>query len=152
VGQAEIEGGGGVSRLVAEDLADQTRTVFGTRVDREEVILPRVALAVAQHTEAATARLPVRLRWLKRARQANGPAETAGFDRWFYVTGFIPQVLAVGFARVVTTAQRDIPYTDHGQTCPRDPLWRLVPAKRFSQSACLKQKARSVNPVTLPTS
>jgi hypothetical protein len=74
------------------------------------------------------------------------------FDRWFYVTGFIPQVLAVGFARVVTQAQRDIPYTDHGQTCPRDPLWRLVPAKRFSQSACLKQKARSVNPVTLPTS
>ena len=45
------------------------------------------------------------------------PAETAVFDRWFYVPGFtevtlvIAQVLALGFARVILKAKRNIPYT-----------------------------------------
>jgi hypothetical protein len=131
VGQADVEGVGSVCLLVAEDLADQARTLFVTRTDSDEVILPRLELAVAQHTDADTSRLQVMLRLLKRARQANVQAETAVFDRWFYVTGFITQVLALGFARVVTKAKRDIPYTYHGQTYTIDHLWRLIPAKRF---------------------
>jgi hypothetical protein len=131
VGQAEVEGVGRVSLLVAEDLADQTRTLFVTRADSDEVILPRLELAVAQHTDADTSRLQVMLRLLKRARQAEVQAETAVFDRWFYVTGFITQVLALGFARVVTKAKRDIPYTYHRQTYTIDQLWRLIPAQRF---------------------
>jgi hypothetical protein len=131
VGQVDVEGVGGVSLLVAEDLADQARTLFVTRPDSDEVILPRLELAVAQHIDADTSRLQVMLRLLKRARQANVQAETAVFDRWFYVTGFITQVLALGFARVVTKAKRDIPYTYHSQTYTIDQLWRLIPAKRF---------------------
>jgi hypothetical protein len=131
VGQADVEGVGRVSLLVAEDLADQARTLFVTRADSEEVILQRLELAVAQHADADTSRLQVMLRLLKRARQANVQAETAVFDRWFYVTGFITQVLALGFARVVTKAKRDIPYTYHGQTYTSDQLWRLIPARRF---------------------
>jgi len=122
---------GRVSLLLAEDLADQARTVFVTRADSDEVILPRLELAVAQHADADTSRLQVMLHLLKRARQANVQAETAVFDRWFYVTGFIAHVLALGFARVVTKTNRDIPYTYHGQTYTTDQLWRLLPAKRF---------------------
>jgi hypothetical protein len=131
VGQADVEGVGCVSLLVAEDLADQARTWFVTHADSDEVLLQRVELAVAQHVDADTSRLQVMLRLLKLARQADVQAETAVFDRWFYVTGFITQVLALGFARVVTKAKRDIPYTYHGQTYTIDQLWRLIPAKRF---------------------
>ena len=131
VGQAGVEGVGGVSLLVAEDLADQARSLFVTRADSDEVVLQRLELAVTQHAEADTSRLQVMLRLLQLARQANVQAETAVFDRWFYVTGFIVQVLALGFARVVTKAKRDISYTYHGQTYTIDQLWRLIPAKRF---------------------
>jgi hypothetical protein len=131
VGQAEVGSVGCVSLLVAEDLADQTRTLFVTRADQDDVILLRVELAVTQHPEADTSRLQVMLRLLKLARQANVQAETAVFDRWFYVTGFLTQVLTLGFARVVTKTKRDIPYTYHGQTYTSDHLWRLIPAKRF---------------------
>ena len=101
---------GRVSLLVAEDLADQERALFVTRSDSDEVILQRLELAVAQHADADTSRLRVMLRLLKLARQADVQAETAVFDRWFYVTDFIAQVLVLGFARVVTKVKRDIPY------------------------------------------
>ena len=139
VGQADVAGVGRVSLLVAEDgstelaevLADQARTLFVTRADSDAVILQHLELAVAQHADADTSRLQVMLRLLKLARQAEVQAETAVFDRWFYVTGFITHVLALGFARVVTKTKRDIPYTYHGQTYTSDQLWRLIPAKRF---------------------
>jgi hypothetical protein len=131
IGETEVEGVGRVSLLVAEDLTDQARTLFVTRADCDAVILQRLELAVAQHGEAETSRLQVMLHLLKLARQADVQAETAVFDRWFYVTGFITQVVALGFARVVTKAKRDISYTYHGQTYTIDQLWRLIPAKRF---------------------
>ena len=131
VGQADVESVGGVSLLVAEDLADQARTLFITRLDRDEVILQRLELAVAQHADADTSRLQVMLRLLKLARQADVQAETAVFDRWFYVTSFITQVLALGFARVVTKTKQDIPDTYQSQTDTSDELWRCLPAKRF---------------------
>jgi len=131
VGQAEVDGVGRVSLLVTEDLADQTRTVFLTRAATDDVLLQRLELALAQHVEADTSRLQVMLRLLGLARQAGVQAETAVFDRWFYVTGFIGQVLALGFARVIIKVKRDIPYTYHGQTYTQDELWRIVPAPRF---------------------
>jgi hypothetical protein len=139
VGQADVESVGCVSLLVAEDLADQARTLFVTRADSDEVILPRLELAVAQHADADTSRLQVMLHLLKLARQAEVQAETAVFDRWFYVTGFITQVLALGFARVVTKAKRDISYTYHGQTYTIDQLWRLIPAQRFRRQCVRSQ-------------
>jgi hypothetical protein len=131
VGETEVDGVGRVSLLVAEDLTDQARTLFVTRADSDEVLLQRVELAVAQHVDADTSRLQVMLRLLKLARQADVQAETAVFDRWFYVTSFIAHVLALGFVRVVIKAKRDIPYLYRGQTHTIDQLWRLIPAKRF---------------------
>lgn len=131
VGETQVEGVGRVSLLVAEDLADQTRTLFLTRPDQADVLLQRVELAVAQHGDADTSRLNVMLHLLQLARQAEVQAETAVFDRWFYVTSFITQVLALGFARAVLKAKRDIAYIYRGQTYTIAPLWRLLPAKRF---------------------
>jgi hypothetical protein len=131
VGETEVAGVGRVSLLVAEDLTDQARTLFVTRPDSDEVLLQRVELAVAQHVDADTSRLQVMLRLLKLARQADVQAETAVFDRWFYVTSFIAHVLALGFVRVVIKTKRDIPYLYRGQTYTTDQLWRLIPAQRF---------------------
>jgi hypothetical protein len=131
VGETTMDGVGRVSLLVAEGLTDQTRTLFITRADSAEVLTQRVELAVAQHVDADTSRLHVMLDLLQRARQADVQAETAVFDRWFYVTSFIAQVLAVGFRRVVLKAKRDIPYLYRGQTGTIDQLWQRIPAKRF---------------------
>jgi hypothetical protein len=71
------------------------------------------------------------------ARQAGVQAETAVFDRWFYVTGFIAQVLALGFARVILKAKRNIAYTYHGQSYTIDQLWQRIPAAHFHRR-CLR--------------
>ena len=131
VGQAEVDGMGRISLLVTEDLADQERTLFLTRAAPDDVLLQRLELALAQHIEADTSRLRVMLHLLGLTRQAGVQAETAVFDRWFYVTGFIAQVLALGFARVILKVKRDIPYTYHGQTYTVEHLWRFVPVPRF---------------------
>lgn len=131
VGQADVEGVGRVSLLVAEDSADQERTLFITRAASDEVVLHRVELALAQHVDADQSRLNVMVRLLQLTRAAGVRAETAVFDRWFYVTGFIAQCLALGFARVIIKAKRNIPYTYHGREQTIDQLWRAVPAKRF---------------------
>ena len=158
VGQAELEGVGRVSLLVAEDLADQTRTVFLTRAASDAVLLQRLELALAQHVEADTSRLRVMLRLLGLARQAGVQAETAVFDRWFYVTSFIAQVLALGFVRVILKVKRDIPYTYRGQTYTVEQLWRFVPAPRFHRQqvrgqwvklAALKVQQAGLGPVKL---
>jgi len=133
VGQAEVEGVGRVSLLMAEDLSDPERTLFVTRAESNEVVLQRLEWAVAQHLDADTSRLQVMLRLLRLARQAEVQAETAVFDRWFYVTDFIRQVLGLGFARVIIKAKRDIPYAYRGQTYTIDQLGRLLPAKRFQR-------------------
>lgn len=131
VGIANVKDMGQVSLVVAEDLADQERTLFITRAASDEVILQRVELALAQHVDADQSRLNVMLRLLQLARAADVRAETAVFDRWFYVTGFIAQVLALGFARVIIKAKRNIPYTYQGQAQTIDQLWAHLPAKRF---------------------
>lgn len=123
VGETEVDGVGRVSLLLAEDLTDQARTLFVTRADRDAVLLQRVELAVAQPVDADTSRSQVMLRLLTRARQADVQAETAVFDRWFYVTSFMAHVLALGFARVIIKAKRDIPYLYRGQTYTLDRLW-----------------------------
>ena len=158
VGQAEVAGVGRVSLVVAEDLADQERTVFLTRAATDDVLLQRLELALAQHVAADTSRLRVMLRLLGLARQAGVQAETAVFDRWFYVTGFIAQVLALGFARVILKVKRDIPYTYRGQTYTVEQLGRFVPAARFRRQrvrgqwvklAALRVQQEGLGPVKL---
>ncbi len=142
IGQAEVDGVGRVSLLLAEDLTDQERTLFITRAAAAEIVLPRLELALAQHVDADESRLKVMLRLLKLVRQAEVRTETAVFDRWFYVTGFIAQVLALGFARVIIKAKRNIPYTYRGQNYTIDQLWRFLPAKRFRRQRVRGQTVR----------
>jgi len=131
VGQSTLDGLGSVCLVLVEDLATQERTLFVTRVAAESVLWERVELALSQSTEVDSARLAIMLQLLRRTRQAGVVAETATFDRWFYVPGFLRQVLALGFARVVLKAKRNIRYGYHGQEQTIEQLAPQIPAKRY---------------------
>lgn len=133
LGEAEVGQVGRVSLVLVEDMADQTRTLLATRAAAEPVVLERIELALAQQAQADadSSRLKIMLGLLQLTRQAGVLAETAVFDRWFYVPSFIAQVLALGFARVILKAKRNIPYTYQGREYTIDQLWGVMPAKRF---------------------
>jgi len=131
VGQSTVEGLGQVMLVLVEDLTDQERTLFVTRPAEEAALWERVELALSQSADADSARLPIMLDLLRRTRRAGVVAETAVFDRWFYVTGFLRQVLALGFARVVLKAKRNIRYGYQGREQTIDQLARQIPAKRY---------------------
>jgi len=131
VGESTMEGLGQVVLVLVEDLTDQERTLFVTRPTAEAVLWERVELALSQSVEADSARLPIMLNLLRRTRQAGVVAETAVFDRWFYVMGFLRQVLGLGFARVVLKAKRNIKYGYHGKEQTIEQLAQQIPAKRY---------------------
>jgi len=131
VGQSTLEGLGQVMLVLVEDLATQERTLFVTRAAAESVLWERVELALSQSAEADSARLTIMLDLLRRTHRAGVVAETAVFDRWFYVTGFLRQVLALGFVRVVLKAKRNIAYSYHGREQTIEQLERQIPAKRY---------------------
>jgi hypothetical protein len=131
IGQSTLAGLGAVSLVLVEDLATQERTLLITRNATEAVLWERVELALSESTEVDSARLSIMLQLLRRTRQAGVVAETATFDRWFYVPGFLRQVLALGFARVVLKAKRNIRYGFHGQDQTIKQLAKQIPAKRY---------------------
>jgi hypothetical protein len=133
LGHAAVDGVGRVSLVLVEDMADSSRTLLVTRAAADAVVLERTELALAQQAQADTdsSRLDIMLRLLQLTRAAGVPAETAVFDRWFYVPRFIAQVLALGFARVILKAKRNISYTYQGREYTIDQLWSVVPDKRF---------------------
>jgi len=51
-------------------------------------------------------------------------------------------VLALGFARVIIKAKRDIPYLYRSQTDTLDHLWRLLPAPRFRRQCVRSQSVQ----------
>jgi hypothetical protein len=142
LGQAEVDGIGRVSLVLAEDLTDQQRTLFVMPAAAEEVLWPRVELAVAQQADADPPRWQSMLRVLHRVRQAQVQAETAVFDRWFYIPDFLTQVLALGFARVVTKTKSNLVYTYQRQTLTTDQLWRRIPAHRFRRQVLRGQSVK----------
>ena len=142
VGQSRIEGIGPVMLVLVEDLTDQERTLFVTRSTDETGLWERVELALNQSADADSARLPIMLDLLRRTRQAGVVAETAVFDRWFYVMGFLRQVLALGFARVVLKAKRNILYGYHGQEQTIVQLERQIPAKRYRPKTYRGQRVK----------
>ncbi len=131
VGQSTLEGLGQIALVLVEDLATQERTLFVTRPAPDADLWQRVELALSQSSETDSARLTMMLDLLQRTRRAGVVAETAVFDRWFYVTGFLRQVLALGFARVILKAKRNIPYGYHGKQQTIEQLERQIPAKRY---------------------
>jgi len=142
VGQSTLDGLGQVMLVLVEDLTDQERTLFVTRPAEEAALWERVELALSQSADADSARLPIMLDLLRRTRQAGVVAETAVFDRWFYVTGFLRQVLALGFARVVLKAKRNLRYGYQGKEQTIEQLARRIPAKRYRTKMHRGQRVR----------
>ena len=142
VGPSTVAGLGQVMLVLVEDLTDQERTLFVTRPADEAVLWARVELALSQSADADSARLSIMLDLLRRTRQAGVLAETAVFDRWFYVTGFLRQVLALGFARVVLKAKRNIRYGYQGKEQTIEQLERQIPARRYRQKTHRGQRVK----------
>lgn len=133
LGESDVAGLGRVCLVLIEEHADQARTVLVLRPAEWSVLQPRLELALAQHADADPSRLQVMLTVLRRTRAAGVLAETAVFDRWFFVTGFIRQVLALGFARVILQTKRDQTYTYRGRAYAPEALGQQIPAQAFKR-------------------
>ena len=106
---------GQVVLLVIECLADGERQLLAARPTKETVLLEQVQLLLARQAQPDNTKLHLMLDLLRQGREAGIRAETATFDRWFYVVWFIQGVLALGFKRVVIKAKVNISYLYQGQ-------------------------------------
>ncbi len=115
LGEADDASLGRVSLLLVEDMSDGERTLYLTRPAERETLLARVAMAWAsQSSEPESTRLDVMVQLFARARRAGVQAETAVFDRWFYVPRFMRQILALGFQRVIIKTKANLTYGHRG--------------------------------------
>ncbi len=115
LGEATATTLGQVVLLVIECLADGERQLLVARPTKETVLLERVQLLLARQAQPDNTKLHLMLNLLRQGREAGIRAETATFDRWFYVVWFIQGVLALGFKRVVIKAKANISYLYQGQ-------------------------------------
>lgn len=130
LGEATATTLGQVELLVIECLADGERQLLVMRPDQEAVLLERVQLLLARQAQPDHTKLHLMLDLLRQGREAGIRAETATFDRWFYVVWFIQQVLALSFKRVVIKAKANISYLYQGQEMTIEQLQEQVKGYR----------------------
>lgn len=115
VKRGTMQGVGDIIFLIAEDVARDERTLF---VVRDQQIEPALALLDRylswQQAEIET-KLHQMVELVTQVRTYGLLAETASFDRWYYVAGFIQQVLAAGYHRVIVPDRADRHYMYQGQ-------------------------------------
>ena len=115
LGEATATTLGRVLLLVIECLADGERQLLVVRPEQEAVLLERVQLLLARQARPDNTKLHLMLDLLRGGRETGIRAQTATFDRWFYVLWFIQKVLALGFKRVVIKAKANTRYLHQGQ-------------------------------------
>jgi len=124
---------GEVLLLIAEHMADRTKTLYLVSADTNEAeAISRISLVLSrEQARQETGILTQTLKLLKLGREANIQAENATFDRWFFVPWFIKEVLSLGFKRVVIKAKAGFTYTYQGQAYDLPDLWDLAPKEAF---------------------
>jgi hypothetical protein len=151
---------GQVLLLVAEHMADRTRTLYLVpAATREAEAIARISLVLSrEQSKQEKGILGLTLKLLELSRKANIQAENAAFDRWFFIPWFIQAVLALGFKRVVIKAKAGFTYTYQGQAYDLPDLWTLIsdqdfkPHQRNAQTywlASLIVDLKDVGPVKL---
>jgi hypothetical protein len=112
----KMKGGGAVTFLITEDVARGERTLFVVSGQQPEPALAWLDTYLSwQQTEVET-KLHQMVELVTKVRTYGLRAETASFDRWYYVAWFIRQVLAAGYQRVVVPDRADRSYTYQGQS------------------------------------
>ena len=124
---------GAVRLLLAEHMADGVRTLYLTPATLSATeALARLILVLEQEQQQRESGILQRtLELLCLSRLAGIRAETATFDRWYFVPWFIQAVLRLGFQRVVIKAKAGCKYTYRGQDYDLDQLWPLLPPQDF---------------------
>jgi hypothetical protein len=151
---------GAVRLLLAEHMADGVRTLYLTPATLSAAAaLARLTLVLEQEQQQRDSGILQRtLELLRVSRAAGIRAETATFDRWYFVPWFIQAVRGLGFQRVVIKAKSGCKYTYRGQDYDLDQLWPLlapqdfVPHERNGRTyrlAALPVQLKGVGPVKL---
>jgi hypothetical protein len=151
---------GAVRLLLAEHMADGVRTLYLTPAALSAAAaLARLTLVLEQDQQQRDSGILQRtLELLRLSRSAGIRAETATFDRWYFIPWFIRAVLRLGFQRVVIKAKAGCKYTYHGQDYDLDQLWPLLAPQDFAphvrngrtyQLAALPVQLKGVGPVKL---
>lgn len=124
---------GAVRLLLAEHLADGVRTLYLTPATLSPAAaLARLTLVLEQEQQQRDSGILQRtLELLRLSRAAGIRAETATFDRWYFVPWFIQAVLRLGFQRVVIKAKAGCKYTCRGQDYDLEQLWSLLVPQDF---------------------
>ena len=123
----------GVRLLLAEHMADGVRTLYLTPATLSATAaLARLTLVLEQEQQQRDSGILQRtLELLRLSRSAGIRAETATFDRWYFIPWFIRAVLRLGFQRVVIKAKAGCKYTYRGQDYDLDQLWPLLTDRDF---------------------
>jgi len=125
---------GAVVLVVAEHMADAVRTLYvlPTQTDASTALGRITELLSREQQQQATGQLQRMVTLLRLSREAGIRAETATFDRWFFVPHFIAAVLALGFKRVVIKAKEGFTYTYAGVEQRLSALWSHIAASEFT--------------------
>jgi hypothetical protein len=121
---------GAVVLVLAEHMADGVRTLYvlPTGTEDTSAISQITAVLSREQREQAAGQLQRMLTLLRLSRAAGIRAETATFDRWFFIPWFITAVMALGFKRVVIKAKEGFTYTYAGVAHSLQALWAQVEA------------------------
>ena len=125
---------GAVVLVVAEHMADGVRTLYvlPAPTDGARAISQIIAVLSREQREQAAGQLQRMLTLLRLSRAAGIRAETATFDRWFFIPWFITDVLALGFKRVVIKAKEGFTYSYAGVEQGLPALWAHVGDSDFT--------------------
>jgi hypothetical protein len=128
---------GQVMLVVAEPQDDVIRRLYVLPV-QDRVDATSLLSLVLSHSpdDVPAGKLCLMLDLLRLGRQAGIRSETATFDRWYFIPGFIRDVLELGFKRVVIPAKAGFNYTYNDQTYDLSALWELWRPQDFENVTC----------------
>jgi len=140
--RGKMKGVGAVICLIAEDVARGERTLF---VVGGQQIEPALALLDSylswQQAEVET-KLHQMVELVTKVRACGILAETASFDRWYYVAWFIQAVLAAGYQRVVVPDRADRSYLYQGQQMSGQQIRDTLSPHEFNPAKYRGKKCR----------
>lgn len=124
---------GKVRLVISEHMADNIRTLY-TLPDTVGIVeaISRISWVLSrEQAKQEKGMLNLMLNLLRLSKNAGIRAETATFDRWFFVPWFIIAVLKLGFKRVVIKAKAGFTYVYKGEDHTLESLWGLLKQRDF---------------------
>jgi hypothetical protein len=111
----KMKGVGEIIYLIAEDVARGERTLFVVPGHKTEQALALLDTYLSWQQAEIETKLHQMVDLVTKVRAYGILAQTASFDRWYYVSWFIQAVLAAGYQRVVVPDRVDRNYIYQGQ-------------------------------------